>query len=210
MKALSLRGLHDYIPIEKPEDLEMRIKGPLGIIILGLLLSVSGCAPVISQSVRDQVDKSLTFGEVFKDPEAHKGAVVVWAGVVIDATNTQEGTLIQLLQRPADFFGAPEQTDKTQGRFLVLYPSYLDVAVYSKGREVTVGGVIEGKKVMPLGEIQYSYPLLVAKEIYLWPDISSERLAPYPYPYPGYPWWYDPFWRPWYYPFPHGRYWPRR
>jgi outer membrane lipoprotein len=73
---------------------------------------------------------------------------------------------------------------------------------------VTVGGVIEGKKVMPLGEIQYSYPLLVAKEIYLWPDISSERLAPYPYF--GSPWWYDPFWRPWYYPYPYGRYWPRR
>ncbi len=188
----------------------MRIKGPLGIIILGLLLSVSGCAPVISQSVRDQVDKSLTFGEVFKDPEAHKGSVVVWAGAIIGANNTQEGTLIEVLQRPSDFFGAPEQTDRTEGRFLVLYPSYLDVAVYSKGREVTVGREIAGKKIKPLGEIQYSYPFVVAKELYLWPDPNVERLAPYPYP--GYPWWYDPFWRPWYYPYPYayGRYWPRR
>lgn len=186
----------------------MRVKWPARGITLVMLLSVLGCAPVISGTLRDQVDKNLTFGEVFKDPEAHKGSVVVWAGVVIEAKNTQEGTLIQILQRPADFFGAPGQTDRTGGRFLALYPSYLDVAVYSKGREVTVGGVIEGKRVMPLGEIRYAYPLVLVKEIYLWPDTSKERLAPYPYP--GYPWWYDPFWGPWYTPYPYGRYWWRR
>ena len=186
----------------------MKVKWPARGIILVTLLFVLGCAPVISGPLRDQVDKNLTFREVFKDPDAHKGSVVVWAGVVIDANNTKEGTLIQILQRPADFFGAPEQTDRTEGRFLVLYPSYLDVAVYSKGREVTVGGEIEGKRVVPLGEIQYSYPLGVAKEIYLWPDTSKVRLAPYPYP--GYPWGSDPFWRPWYYPYPYGRVWPRR
>jgi len=180
----------------------MRAKWPARGIILVMFLFVLGCAPVISGPLRDQVDKNLTFREVFKDPDAHKGSVVVWAGVVIDANNTKEGTLIQILQRPADFFGAPEQTDRTEGRFLALYSSYLDIAVYSKGREVTVGGEVEGKRVMPLGEIQYSYPLVHAKEIYLWPDMSKERLAPYPYPYS--PWgWYDPFWRPWTYPYPY-------
>src|SRR5512136_1094754 len=126
----------------------MRVKLPAWGIILVALLFVLGCAPVISKPVRDQVDKNLTFSEVFKNPEAHKGSVVVWAGVVIDANNTKEGTLIQILQRPTDFFGAPEQTDRTEGRFLVLYPSYLDVAVYEKGREVTVGGEVEGKRIM--------------------------------------------------------------
>ena len=185
----------------------MRLKWPAWGIILVVLLLVLGCAPVISKPVRDQVDKNLTFREVFKDPVAHKGSVVVWAGVVIDARNTQEGTLIEILQRPADFFGAPEETDRTEGRFLVLYPSYLDVAVYEKGRDVTVGGEVDGKRTMPLGEIQYTYPLVIAKEIYLWPDTSKERLAPYPYP--GYPWWYDSFWRPWYYPYAYDRSWPR-
>lgn len=187
----------------------MTVKWAACTIILLAMLFVMGCAPVISKPVRDQVDKNLTFREVFKDPEAHKGSVVVWAGVIIDAKNTQEGTLIEILQKPADFFGAPEEADRTEGRFLVLYPSYLDVAVYNKGREVTVGGEVEGKRIMPLGEIQYTYPVVIAKEIYLWPDTTKERLAPYPYPY--YPWgWYDPFWRPWYYPYPYDRVRPRR
>jgi outer membrane lipoprotein len=178
-------------------------------IILVAMLFASGCAPVISKPLREQVDKNLTFKEVFKNPDAYKGSVIVWAGVIIDAKNTQEGTLLEILQRQADFFGAPEEADRTEGRFLVLYPSYLDVAVYSKGREVTVGGQVDGKRIMPLGEIQYAYPLLLAKEIYLWPDTSKERLAPYPYPpYPW--WWYDPFWRPWYYPYPYDRVRPKR
>jgi outer membrane lipoprotein len=171
-------------------------------IILVSVLFAAGCGPVISKSLRDQVDNNLTFSEVSKFPDAHKGAVVVWAGVIIEAKNTREGTLLEILQRQADFFGAPEEADRTEGRFLALYPSYLDVAVYSKGREVTVGGEVHGRRVMPLGEIQYTYPLVLAKEIYLWPDASRERLAPYPY----YPWgWYDPFWRPWYYPYPYDR-----
>jgi outer membrane lipoprotein len=186
----------------------MRVKFSVWSIALVALIFVAGCAPVISKPLRDQVDKNIAFREVFKDPDAHKGSVVVWAGVIIEAKNTQEGTLIEILQRQADFFGAPEEADTTEGRFLALYPSYLDVVVYSKGREVTVGGEVEGKRIMPLGEIQYTYPLVVVKEIYLWPDTSKERLAPYYYPYPW--WWYDPFWRPWYYPYPYDRIRPRR
>jgi outer membrane lipoprotein len=186
------------------EGVEMRVQCPRWIVMLVGLFLVVGCAPVISKPLRDQLDKNLTFREVFKDPDAHKGRVVVWAGVIIEAKNSQEGTWIEILQRPADFFGAPEETDRTEGRFLVRYPSYLDVAVYAKGRELTVGGEVEGKRTMPLGEIQYTYPLVVAREIYLWPDTTKERLAPYPYPvYPW--WWYDPFWRPWYYPYPYDR-----
>ena len=182
--------------------------GKKWIVVLALLF-IMGCAPAISQPLRDQVDKNLTFGDVFKDPEAHKGNVVIWAGVIIEAKNTKEGTQIEILQKPADFLGAPEEVDKSEGRFLALYPSYLDVAVYAKGRQVTVGGEVEGKRIMPLGEIQYTYPLVLAQEIYLWPDTSKERLAPYPYP--GYPWWwYDPFWRPWYYPYPYDRFRPGR
>jgi len=178
-------------------------------IILVAVLSILGCAPVISKPLREQAEKDLSFSAVFKNPDAHKGKVVIWAGEIIEAKNTKEGTLIEVLQKPADFFGAPEEVDRSEGRFLVLHPSYLDVAVYSKGREVTVAGEVDGKRTMTLGEIQYTYPLVLAKEIYLWPDTSKERLAPYPYPvYPW--WWYDPFWRPWYYPYPYERFRHRR
>jgi outer membrane lipoprotein len=168
-----------------------------GTLLIGALLSVSGCA-VMSKELRGEAEKELTFTEVFKDPELHKGKVVIWGGMIVDSKNTKDGTLLEVLQKPLDMVGEPRDVDQSGGRFIALYDGFLDVAIYTKGREVTVGGVVQGKRVMPLGEIQYAYPLISVREIYLWPEVSKERVAPYPYW--GYPWWwYDPYWRPWYY-----------
>ena len=168
--------------------------------LVGLLLLASGCA-VMSKEMRREAEKDLPFTEVFKDPELHKGKVVIWGGVIVDSKNTKEGTLLEVLQKPLDLVGEPRDGDQSGGRFLAIYDGYLDVAIYAKGREVTVGGFIRGERVMPLGEIRYTYPVITVKEIHLWPEMSQERVAPYPYwgyPYWGYPWWwYDPYWRPW-------------
>jgi starvation-inducible outer membrane lipoprotein len=57
-----------------------------------------------------------------------------------------------------------------------------------------VTGGVQGKKVQSLGEIDYPYPLISAKEIHLWPVEKEESF--YPYPYWHYPWWYGPYWYP--------------
>ena len=163
--------------------------------------SLSGCAPVISKQLRQQVAKNLTLGAVSKNPDAYKGKVVLWSGMIINSVNLKEGTMIEVLQKPADMQGRPKDMDESQGRFLALYPGYLDVAIYSQGRKVTVAGQVQGKKIQPLGEINYTYPLISAKEIHLWPPKKEERVyypCPYPYPYPSwhYPWWYGPYWYP--------------
>ncbi|NIR17244.1 MAG: hypothetical protein GWN86_26345, partial [Desulfobacterales bacterium] len=61
-----------------------------------------GCAPVISKDIRDQVARDLSFKEVLQDPEAYKGKMVLWGGVIIKAENQKEGTLIEVLQKPTD------------------------------------------------------------------------------------------------------------
>ncbi|RKY39755.1 MAG: hypothetical protein DRP85_09575, partial [Candidatus Makaraimicrobium thalassicum] len=73
------------------------------------------------------------------------------------------------------------------------------VAIYSQGRKITVAGEVKGKKIKPLGEVEYTYPLISSKEIYLWPK-EKEVTYPYPHyfyywPYPFYPYWYPyPCW----------------
>ena len=154
--------------------------------------SLTGCAPVISKQLRQQVAKDLTLGAVSKNPDAYKGKIVLWSGVIISSVNLKEGTMIEVLQKPADIQGKPKDVDESEGRFLALYPGYLDVAIYNGGRKVTVAGQIQGKKIQPLGEIDYTYPLISAKEIHLWPIEKKDRF--YPYPYWHYPWWYGPYW----------------
>lgn len=150
----------------------------------------TGCASVISKELRDQAVMGLTFGEVLKNPEGHRGRVMIWGGMIIGAENKKEGTLIEILQKPLDSMGQPFYTDRSDGRFLALYEGFLDVAVFSKGREVTVAGEIRGQRILPLGDIQYAYPLIMAREIHLWPERRREEY----YPPPS---WYYPPYDPW-------------
>jgi len=111
--------------------------------------------------------------------------------------NTKEGTLIEILQKPADLQGRPKDVDESDGRFLALYDGYLNTAIYTRGREVAVAGEIKEKRVLPLEEIDYTYPLISIREIHLFKPKKEEKFYRYPYPYWSYPpWWYHPYWYP--------------
>jgi outer membrane lipoprotein len=197
------------------DSLKRSVKFPLGYLrvmkeriytaLMGasFILIIAGCAPVVSKDIRNQVARDLSFKEVLQDPEAHKGKLVLWGGVIIKAENHKEGTLIEVLQKPTDREGRPRAVDHSDGRFLALYDGFLDVAIYAHEREVTIAGEIREKRVLPLGDIQYAYPLILVRQLHLWPAQRKERLYPYRYPYPRpygpYPWW-------WHHPYPY-RYW---
>lgn len=144
-----------------------------------VVLFMVGCAPVISKQVREQVRPDVTFREVLNDPERYKGQMIILSGIVVETENTKEGTLLQVLQRPAGFRGKPKDVDDTGGRFLALDSRYLDGNVFTRGRAVTIAGVVQGEQILPLDETEYSYPLVYVKELYLWPD---ERGYGTPYP----------------------------
>ena len=160
------------------------------------LILFSGCSP-ISRELRTQADRTLTFQQVFQNPEAYRGKIVIWGGEIIETTNQKDGTtLIIVLQRPLDWTQEPK-FQHSEGRFLLLVEGYADPYVFRRGRRVTVAGEIVGRKVMRLGELEYSYPLLQSKQIYLW----GEYYYP-PYPYPDYPWGYYGYYGPWWrYPY---------
>lgn len=166
------------------------------------ILLLSGCAYVISREVRREVTKDLQLREVIKGPDAYRGKIVLWGGVIIESKNVKEGTRIIVLQKDLGTWGRPKETDKSQGRFIVLYPGYLDTAIYQKDREITVAGEIIGQRIMPIDQIEYVYPILSPREIHLWKELRKAEYQYYPYPYP---WWWDyPYGpypyrhRPWY------------
>ena len=99
---------------------------------------------------------------------------------------------MEVLQKPIDFQDRPTELDRSGGRFLALSDEYLDAALYAEGREVTVAGVVEGKRVQRLDEIDYSYPLIRVKKIHLWHKRTDE---PYGYS-PRFHHWYSPWWYP--------------
>jgi len=164
------------------------------VLALGLL---SGCTYAISRGSLKQADKKVTFAALLKDPNAYAGKVVLLGGVIVNLTNKQEGTLLEVYETALDREGKPVNTDVSEGRFLALYPGFLDSVIYRNGREVTLTGTVVGGKVQQLGEIQYLYPYLFVKEIHLF---REEELAYYDQ--------YNPyFWGSWWYPWGWGYPW---
>jgi outer membrane lipoprotein len=164
------------------------------IVLIALALSLFGCATAISKNLRGLADPDLTYEMVKQNPDQYKKQVVIWGGEIVKTTNVEEGTRIEILQKPLDFELNPKYGDNSDGRFIALYDGYLDSAIYEKGREITVGGEIAGTITSPLDQIQYTYPVVAAEEIHLW---SERRGDPYLYPYPSpvyHRWWYGPYW----------------
>lgn len=133
-----------------------------------LLVLMSACAPVISQKTMSTVDKNVSFITLQQNPNAFQGKVVVLGGQIIATTVKADETWIEVLQQPLDFRQRPADTDQSSGRFLVRFPGFLDPAIYASGRKLTVAGQVDGKIVRPLKEVNYTYPVLTAREHYLW------------------------------------------
>ncbi len=167
-------------------------------LILIFLLSelFISCAP-FSKEIMLKVDPTLTFRDVQKNPDAYAGRTVLWGGVIIETLNKQMETLIKVLETELDFQKRPISLDRSLGRFLVRQPGFLDPAIYKEGREITVAGEIVGKEVQPLGSSLHTYPVVAAKEIYLWERRQVYRPIYHPWYYdPYYFWWHrHPYWR---------------
>ncbi|MGQ3683695.1 MAG: Slp family lipoprotein [Candidatus Loosdrechtia sp.] len=130
---------------------------------------LTGCAPVISKQIREQVNPHITDEAVLKNPERYKGEIVILGGTILESENTEEGTLIMALHRPVTSRGRPRAIDESAGRFIAIADHYLDVALYGSGRSVTIAGEVKEPRILPLGDIKYNYPVIGIKEIYLWP-----------------------------------------
>ena len=152
--------------------------------ILTLLLAVTltaGCRSPISKSVRNEIDPEISFQQLREQPTSFEGRLVLLGGEIIRTHNKQEGTTIEVLQKDLDRWGRPKGKDETGGRFRVFADRFLDPVVYGQGRRVTIAGTVAGAQVEKIGEVDYVYPLLRAREIHLWQD-RSRSVVIYPYP----------------------------
>ena len=141
-------------------------------------LFFQGCSFAISSDLARQADKTIPFESLERDPEPYKGRLVILGGIVTQITPLKQGTLIEVLQKPLDYWGKPQRTDATGGKFLVHYASYLDPLVYAPGREITVAAEVEGLRSKALGDVEYSYPVVLSRELKLWPREHPSQYRP--------------------------------
>jgi outer membrane lipoprotein len=173
----------------------MRFRRPPGFLLCGLTFFLMfGCAYPISRGVRHQAARNLTFSQVLADPAAHRGALVIWGGIIMKTINHPHSTELIVLETSLGFWETPKGPESSGGKFIAVTPRFLEPEIYRRGTRITVAGVVEGRQLMTLKGIAYAYPLIKIKEIHHW-----WKIKPW-YPetsYYGADWaWDTPFYTP--------------
>jgi len=153
-------------------------------IILALSLAVffQGCTYAISPEYVRQSDRKISLNEVAQDPSIYQGKLVIIGGTIAQASSSEHGTLLEVVERTLDYWGRPERTTKTGGRFVLSYPGHLNTLLYAAGREITTAAIVEGE-VAALLDQDLRVPLFLSKELKLWEEMRNARSAPQ---------WFDP------------------
>jgi outer membrane lipoprotein len=146
--------------------------------LISIVMSFQGCTYAISPELAAQADKTISFEALERDPDTYRGKIVILGGIITQTTPTKQGTLIEVIRKPLDYWGKPARTDDSGGKFVVYSPRYLDPLVYAPEREITVAAEVEGKRSKALGEIGYGYPVVRAKEFKLWPREQKPAYRP--------------------------------
>lgn len=132
-----------------------------------MVLLLAGCSHVISGEVRENVDPGFSVEEFFRNPGSYNGKTVILGGLIVNSRNADKGSYIEVLQKPLDRRGLPEETDLSYGRFVAFSQGFLDKNIYSAGKRITVAGVVTGKMKGNIDEMEYEYPLIRIEEVRL-------------------------------------------
>ena len=138
------------------------------LLAVSLVALLSACAPVFSKQSLSEVDPAITFQELIRDPEKYSGKVTLLGGRILAATVRGGETWVEVLEQPLDWQQKPKDTDASYGRFFIRFADFRDPVIYAPGRRITVLGEVQGKTVLRLTEVEYTYPVLLPREHHLW------------------------------------------
>ena len=171
----------------------------LNVVAALALLGLGACTAVPVQLEGEYVPLSPA-----RVQPAEFGTAVRWGGVLVDTRNESDRTCFEVLSRELDRYLRPMvNDDSTAGRFIACTKGFHDPEVYSKGREVTVTGVVQNLEQRKIEEFDYRYPVLEIDNLVLWETRKTVMTYHnfydpfyYPYYWGGGPYWgYYPYYR---------------
>lgn len=131
---------------------------------------LSGCATTypIAQNFREQA-QPLTLSQVKFDPDATRGATVIWGGIIVNTINDTNGGAIYIMNAPLDPNEKPVRDFATSEQFIAASSQYLDPESFSGCRLITVAGKVTGVWTVKSGNRRYTYPVVDIEDIRVWP-----------------------------------------
>jgi len=127
----------------------------------------AGCAST-PEFDTTRVDRSLTPANIINKNNIHMGKSVLWGGTILDTRNLKEATQIEVLAYPLNSSHRPELDKQPLGRFVLIYPGYLESKIYIQGKQLSALGKVIKTRQAKIGESTYTYPTISANKIHLW------------------------------------------
>lgn len=162
------------------------------------MLTLTGCAAVISEQSRKLVDSNAAFQTIKASPDNYMGRIIMLGGRIADIRNSSDGAQLEIVQFDLNSQGYPEDSFLSYGRFLATESRFMDPLIFKRGMLITVVGELKMKKTMRLDDMDYTYPVISMREWYLWPGSEADKgCSSYPVSPPQYnPYNYGPGYEP--------------
>jgi outer membrane lipoprotein len=138
--------------------------------LLPLLLGACATGPKFDTT---GVNRALTPKNSVARLPGVEGKQVLWGGSILRTTNLKDSSEIEVLGYALDSDQKPQTDQQPLGRFIFQVKGYLEPATYAKDRLVTVVGKLSRAQTGKVGESDYTYPVIAAEQLYLWPKESE-------------------------------------
>lgn len=154
------------------------------LLLMSVVLCSSGCSHVMSETLRKQVDTTVSYHDLAAKPDIFVGKTVMVGGVLERISGAGDVTTLEVARLELLSNGVPDDYSASTERFFAISAELIDPARYSPGNLVTIIGEVKGRKTVSRNGVDYSYPLLTIREIrffrssYDMPDLHPNPYQP--------------------------------
>ena len=130
-------------------------------------MALTACAPAPIYKVSPGTLAVLP-AQVAQAPEQYGQGDVIWGGSVIEVRNFPDHSEIEILAYPLDASQRPQPNAHGAGRFIAIYPGYIESFNYPGGALITVSGQLHGSRAGAVDQAAYVYPLVSVTQSHVW------------------------------------------
>lgn len=143
-------------------------------ILIGSFLLLGGCTAIPEPIQVANDDALVSYTQALEQSATAVGKEARWGGVIAEVSNSDAGTVIEVVNFDLQSWGRPLIGDQSSGRFRALIDGFVDPMVYKQGSAVTFTGRVQEPQFGTIGEYNYLFPVLQVSGKYLWPK-QAER-----------------------------------
>lgn len=141
------------------------------------LLLLAACAPAPIYKAAPGAVNALPM-QVAHAPGQYGNGSVIWGGSVVNVRNFPDHTEMEILGYPLDSSQRPQPNAQGIGRFIAVFPGYLESFNYPNGSLVTLTGQLSGTRAGSVDQAAYTYPVVNVAQSHLWTQAELHKGHP--------------------------------